>query len=116
MKGSPQKLENIIIPSLPRGCMLVQGALVCSDEGRPLRELLAQRRKELERALLQRLERGRAEGELSAETDPGDLARYVMSVCFGMAVLSTGGASREELASVARQAMTAVPVMFPSKN
>ncbi len=96
-------------PSLPRGCMLVQGALVCSDEGRPLRELLAQRRKDLERALLQRLERGQAEGELPAETDPSELARYVMAVCFGMSVLSTGGASREDLASVARQAMTVVP-------
>jgi AcrR family transcriptional regulator len=96
-------------PSLPRGCMLVQGALVCSEESRPLRDLLTERRKELERALRERCERAKAAGELPEETDPTDLARYVISVCFGMSVLSSGGASREELSRVARQAMAAVP-------
>ena len=50
-----------------------------------------------------------AEGDLPAEADPRDLARYVVTVMHGMAVQAAGGASREELRRVAELALRAWP-------
>ena len=37
-----------------------------------------------------------AEGDLPADSDPGDLARYVVTLMHGMAFEAAGGASRGE--------------------
>ena len=96
-------------PKRPRGCLLVQGALACSPESDALKELLAKQRLALETALRDRLKRAKAEGDLPSHVSPTDLARYVMSVCFGLCVLATAGASRDEQRRVASLAMLAFP-------
>mgnify|MGYP001135507339 CR=1 FL=1 len=50
-----------------------------------------------------------AEGDLSAESDPRALARYVMTVQQGMSVQAAGGATREDLLAVADMALRAWP-------
>jgi hypothetical protein len=39
-----------------------------------------------EAALRRRLERAKSDGDLPADTDPADLARYVATILYGMAV------------------------------
>jgi AcrR family transcriptional regulator len=102
-------LALIADPKNPRGCFLVQSALACGDAAEPIRQELTRRRGETERALRERFERAIAEGDLPPQTDPGDLARYVVTVAHGLAVQAAGGAGREELRRVVEIAMRVWP-------
>ncbi|MFZ3216083.1 MAG: TetR/AcrR family transcriptional regulator [Candidatus Acidiferrales bacterium] len=93
----------------PRGCLVVHGALACGETAEPIRRELIARRAASEAALRRRLERAKSEGDLPADSNPGDLARYVAAVSQGMAVQATGGASRAELRRVAETALRALP-------
>jgi AcrR family transcriptional regulator len=96
-------------PENPKGCLVVQGALACGEEADPIRKELISRRATGEAALRERFERAKAEGDLPADVNPGDLARYVMAVMHGMSVQSAGGASREELQGVIDLSLRAWP-------
>lgn len=96
-------------PGNPPGCLLVQGALTCSDAADPMRQELISRRAAGEAAIRQRFERANADGDLPADAKPADLARYLAAVIYGMAVLAAGGASREDLQRVAEAASRARP-------
>jgi AcrR family transcriptional regulator len=93
----------------PRGCLLVQGALACAETAESVRRELCSRRASGEAAVRQRFERARADGDLPADADPADLARYVVTVLRGMAVQAAGGANREELRRVVEMALRAWP-------
>jgi AcrR family transcriptional regulator len=93
----------------PRGCLMVQGALACSEAAESVRRELVSRRVAAEVALRRRFERALAEGDLPADVDPADLARYVVIVMRGMAVQAADGASRAELQRVAEIALRAWP-------
>jgi len=93
----------------PAGCLGVQGALACGDEAEPIRQELISRRLAGEDAIRQRLKRAKAEGDLPADSNPADLARYLSVVIYGMTVQAAGGASRKELRSVADLALRQWP-------
>lgn len=93
----------------PRGCFLVQGALSCGESAMAAREELGSRRAAAEAALRRRLKRAKDEGDLTADADPADLARYVGTVLQGHAVQAAGGASRAELRRVIETALRAWP-------
>jgi AcrR family transcriptional regulator len=93
----------------PRGCLIVQGALTCGGAADAVRQELVSRRLSSQAAVRLRFERARAEGDLPADSDPGDLARFLSAVIQGMAVQATGGASRAELRRVVELALRAWP-------
>lgn len=92
-------------PKTPKGCLLVQGALVGGDDIEPIRRELAERRAKTEFVLRQRFERGIAEGDLPINISAADLAGYISTVMQGMSVQSSGGASPDELRNIATIAM-----------
>lgn len=94
----------------PRGCLITQGALVCGNGGEPIREELMVMRHKQEAAIRDRLKRARAEGDLPADANPANLARYLTAVMQGMSILATGGASRAELRKVVETALQAWPM------
>jgi AcrR family transcriptional regulator len=94
----------------PAGCLGVQGALACGDDADPIRRELIEHRTAAERAIMQRLKRAKAEGDLPADSVPASLARYLSAVLYGMAVLAAGGASRKELLQVSETALQAWPL------
>jgi AcrR family transcriptional regulator len=96
--------------SNPAGCLGVQGALACGDEAEPIRRELISRRSAGEDAVRRRLKRAKAVGDLPADSDPADLARYLSVVIYGMTVQAAGGASRKELRSVADLALRQWPM------
>lgn len=96
-------------PDRPRGCLLVQGALACGDEGRAARVALTEKRHFGEAALIARLQRARREGDLPSDVKPVDLAHYVWTVCYGLAVRAAGGAGRDEQRRVVQLALRAWP-------
>lgn len=95
--------------NVPRGCLMVQSALVCSEASEAIRKELCSRRAESERAVCRRIGEWKEAGDLPAEIDPADLARYVMTVANGMAVQAASGASSEELRRVVSVTMSGWP-------
>lgn len=96
-------------PRHPGGCLAVHGALACGEAADSVRRELAEVREAGVKRLRDRLERAKQEGELPADTDCADLARFVATVIHGMGVQAVGGATRVELQRVAALAMRAWP-------
>src|SRR5205823_3582392 len=96
-------------PRLPAGCLMVQGALAVGDAAGSVRKEAAARRGAAEVALRRRLQRAKREGDLPKNSDPAELARYVMTVLQGMAVQGADGASPDQLRQVAQIALRAWP-------
>lgn len=96
-------------PGCPAGCLGVQGSLAAGDTGRDARNTLAAWREEGTSRLRDRFRRAVDEGDLPADTDPGALARYLMTVANGIAVQAAGGATREDLRQVADMALRGWP-------
>ena len=93
----------------PPGCMFVQGALCCGEETDTIRRELNARREAGEVAIRERLKRAKAEGELPADANPSDLARYVGMLLEGMSVQAAAGASRAELRRIVDMALRTWP-------
>ena len=93
----------------PPGCLLVRGALSCSEAADPIVEVLAARRTEGEVAIRGRLEDAKHAGELPPGLEPVEFARYVLTVLEGMSVRAAAGANREELHKVAEVALLTWP-------
>jgi AcrR family transcriptional regulator len=96
-------------PSLPAGCLMVQGALAVGNAAGSVRKEAAGRRASSEVALRRRLQRAKREEDLPKNADPSELARYVMTVLQGMAVQGADGASPDQLRRVAQMALRAWP-------
>jgi AcrR family transcriptional regulator len=94
----------------PHGCMLVRSAMLCSEAEDAMQRELAARRAAGEHMLRERLVAAKESGEASAELDPEDFARYIMTVLEGMSVRAAGGATREELHKVADMVLRAWPL------
>src|SRR4029077_5373371 len=92
-------------PRLPSGCLMVQGALAVGNAARSVQKETVGRRAASEVALRRRLQRAKREGDLPKNSDPAELARYVMTVLQGMAVQGANGAGRDQLRRVAQVAL-----------
>jgi AcrR family transcriptional regulator len=97
-------------PRYPCGCLAVQGALACGETADRIRQELISRRAAVEAAIRQRLEHAKSTGDLPADADPADLARYVAAVSQGMAVQAASGASRDALQRIIQIALRAWPI------
>jgi AcrR family transcriptional regulator len=96
-------------PRFPSGCLMVQGALAVGNAARSVQKEAVGRRAASEVALRRRLQRAKREGDLPKNSDPAELARYVMTVLQGMAVQGANGAGRDQLRRVAQVALRAWP-------
>lgn len=103
------KADALTDPCTPHGCMMVTGALACSDETSRIREELAKRRCESQKLVQQRLERAQAEGQLPKDIDAAAFSRYLGAVSYGMSILASSGATSEQLHEVVTIAMQAWP-------
>lgn len=92
-------------PDGPAGCLAVQGSLAAGESGRPARDALTASREETWSRLRERFVQAVAEGDLPPDTDPGLLARYLMTVGNGIAVQAAGGVRADELQQVADGAL-----------
>ncbi|MDN4520164.1 TetR/AcrR family transcriptional regulator [Mycolicibacterium austroafricanum] len=96
-------------PEGPAGCLVVQGSLAASDAGQPVRDALIACREEAVSRLRERFRRAVKDGDLPPGTDPGLLARYLMTVGNGIAVQAASGVARRELQRVADAALRRWP-------
>ncbi len=93
----------------PHGCLVINGALACSDDALPIRNSLIERRAASEVRLRDRFERAKAEGDLPADFCASQMARYVMTMSNGMAVQAAAGATRKQLQEVVDQVLRGWP-------
>lgn len=93
----------------PPGCMMVRTAMQCSAAEESIERELASRRATGEVMLRERLATAKDKGELPADLDPQDYARYLMTVLEGMSVRSANGSSCEELHKIAEMALRTWP-------
>ena len=102
-------IEMVMHPDHPDGCLLVHGALASGPGAEPVRRELSLRRAGAEAAVRRRFEQAVAEGDLPASVDPARLARYLVTVIWGLSVQAAGGATRAQLREVAELAMQSWP-------
>jgi AcrR family transcriptional regulator len=106
LRGAANLLTD---PAHPGGCLWVQGALVASEDGEPIRREMSALRASGTDQVQARFERARRDGDLPAGTDTLALTQFVVSVMNGMAIQASTGASRETLMHVIHLAMKAWP-------
>ena len=100
--------EFLSTPGNPRGCLSIQGALACGTDAEPVKQAIIDWRKSGQAALKKRLQQAQSEGELPAEIQPVDFARYLSSVMAGLGVQAANGATRAELQRVAEIALRCI--------
>ena len=104
-----EAVDLLTDPRTPGGCLMVQGALSCGESADQIRQELALRRAAGEAAIRQRFKRARLEGDLPADSNPAELARFLATIIHGMSVEAASGASRNELLGVIQTALRAWP-------
>ena len=102
-------IEMIMQPKAADGCLLVHGALATGPGGEGVRAELSRRRAGGEALIRRRFEQAVSEGDLPKSVDSEALARYILTMIWGMSVQAAGGAGRAELESVAEMAMRSFP-------
>jgi AcrR family transcriptional regulator len=94
----------------PRGCLVINSSLPCSDETEDsVRHELAELRKASRIELRKRFKHFQSNGALPADGDPDALARYIVTIAWGMAVEAQSGASRSDLHRTVKQALASWP-------
>jgi AcrR family transcriptional regulator len=104
--------EFLSTPGNPRGCLSIQAALACGTDAEPVKEAIIDWRRSGEAALKKRLQQAQSEGELPAEIQPADFARYLASVIAGLGVQAAYGATRAELRRVGEIALRCIEACF----
>lgn len=100
----------------PAGCLSVQGALATGASGQGARDALITWRRKGENALRERFARARAEGDLSPDADPATLARYVVTLVYGIAVQAATGTPRAALREIIDTALRDWPTRGSATN
>ncbi|TPO10537.1 TetR/AcrR family transcriptional regulator [Mesorhizobium sp. B1-1-5] len=95
----------------PQGCLIALGALHQDSSSGAIGADLRRRRAENRTALLRRLERAVAEGELPASFDSGTAATFYATVQHGMSIQARDGATHAALMATVAGAMAAWTTM-----
>ena len=93
----------------PPGCLIVNNSMPCASDGIEARQDFAKARKTRLNKLRRRLQDAKASGDLPPDADPDELASYLLSLRWGMAVEAQSGASRRDLYRIADRALRAWP-------
>ena len=108
LRGS---LANQCSSCEPRGCLGVISSVACGQDAECIRLEVLERGKVAKRALIQRMERARDEGDLPADTDVEGLTGLLLAINQGMAVQAGAGATRVELERMIETGLA----LWPSK-
>jgi Transcriptional regulator len=104
-----ENVKAVTTPGRPPGCFSIQSGLACGTANSDVSATLARARGGGELLMRDRFRRAIQEGDLDPAHDPGDLARYIMTVSEGLAVHAAAGVTRQELTRVVELALRALP-------
>lgn len=89
----------------PQGCVMVQGALACSEAAAGVKVELKKRRQQSQDKIQERFELAKQQGDLPENADPGALARFLTTVIQGISIQASSGATEDQLKEVANLAL-----------
>jgi AcrR family transcriptional regulator len=92
-------------PGHPPTCMTLAGAVGCSLDATPARDLMTAIRKQNQVALKERLLKARKSGELTKEINVDDYARYLSTIVAGLSIQAANGSTKTELNRTAQMAL-----------
>ncbi len=93
----------------PSGCMIVQGALTCSQSSSAIQQELIAYRKSFEASFGKRFDSAKEQGDLPQHVNTKQLAKYIATIHQGMSVQATSGATKEELLAIKEIALSSWP-------
>ena len=102
-------LANYCSLNEPRGCMGVISSVACGAEAESIKADIVTRRASSERALVERFERARAEGDLPESVEACGLTRWLFAILQGMSVQASGGATQAELEQLIATSLQVFP-------
>lgn len=102
-----RSVANLADPAGCRGCLLVLGDSNAAPEHGGIHRYLAQRRKEIQAAIEERIRRGIADGDVSAGANVKIVSAFLMTVLQGLSLRARDGAAREAMLQVADAALAA---------
>jgi AcrR family transcriptional regulator len=103
------KAYALVKTDQPKGCLLVQGALTCSEASEDVRRELEQHRQLIVAILRERFEEAHNAGHLPKHADATALALFMGTIMHGISVQASSGASIDDLLSIGQTAMKAWP-------
>jgi AcrR family transcriptional regulator len=92
-------------PGHPPTCMTLAGAVGCSVDAAPARDLMTEIRKQNQIAIRERLLKARKSGELPKDLNVDDYTRYLSSILAGLSIQAANGSTKQELKRTARMAL-----------
>jgi AcrR family transcriptional regulator len=101
-------------PTHPRGCLSLQGGMTCGSGMEKVRKAMIDWRKSALAPIEKRMQRARKEGDLPADVNPLDLARYVLIVMNGLSIQAANGASLTEMNAAVDLALRSMSVVATS--
>ena len=93
----------------PKGCMGLISSLACSPEAESIKADVVRRRASSQRALVERFERAKAEGDIPAHVDAEGLTSVLYALLQGITVQAGAGAAQAELERLVDTSMTLWP-------
>lgn len=97
----------------PRGCMVVLAGSAYTTRNTAIRDFLTEKRRETIEGIRNRLDRGIADGDLTADIDVAELADFYATVLFGLSVQARDGAVLVQLNRSIDRALAAWPTTDP---
>jgi len=92
-------------PGHPPTCMTLGGAMGCSVDATPARDLMTEVRIQNEAAMRERFLQARQSGELSKDVNVDDYTRYLSLMLAGLSVQAANGSTKAELKRTAQMAL-----------
>jgi AcrR family transcriptional regulator len=92
-------------PGHPPTCMTLAGAVGCSVEAKPARDLMTGIRKQNQIAIRKRLLLAQQSGELPKGINLDDYARYLSTIIAGLSIQAANGSTKDELKRTAKMAL-----------
>jgi len=98
-------IEFLTTPGHPPTCMTLAGAVGCSVDATPARDIMTEIRKQNEAAMRKRFLQARKSGELSKDINVEDYTRYLSSILAGLSIQAANGSTKAELMRTAQMAL-----------
>jgi AcrR family transcriptional regulator len=92
-------------PGHPPTCMTLAGAVGCSVDATPARDLMKEIRKQNQVAIRERLIKARKSGELSKDVNVDDYTRFLSTIIAGLSIQAANGSTKAELMRTAQMAL-----------
>jgi AcrR family transcriptional regulator len=92
-------------PNHPPTCMTLAGAVGCSVDASPARDMMTEIRRQNESTMRERFLLAQKSGELSKDVNVDDYTRYLSTIIAGLSIQAANGSTKAELKRTSQMAL-----------